>query len=294
MTLDQTIQKTSKLLKRNNIDDSYFEARILLGHVLQLSPEEIVTQPEYDLNAQQVETLETIIQRRMRREPSAYIVGHKEFYDVNFMVDRRVLIPRPETELLVEEALKYLKEQNDSPSNNRKHRTVADIGTGCGAIAISLALHTSEIKFYATDISQDALEVARQNAQIHNVYDRISFLHGNLLEPVKEHVDLIIANLPYIEHDELYNLSTEINSYEPHIALDGGHNGLLYIEQLIGNSKEKLSDNGCLMLEIGHDQSQQVAELANRSFNNVHYEFVTDPNNIKRVIKIFPERPLLI
>jgi release factor glutamine methyltransferase len=288
MTLNQTIRKTSQLLKQNNIEDSYFEARVLLGHVLELSPEEILTQPEYILNTQQIETLDAVIQRRINREPSAYITGHKEFYGIDFVVDQRVLIPRPETELLVEVALKFLKERCGGSVISNKHRTVADIGTGCGAISISLALHTSDVKIYATDISKEALEVARQNAHNQNVQDRISFLHGNLLEPVTEHVDLIIANLPYIEHTELDNLSTEINRFEPHIALDGGNTGLLYIEQLIGHSKRKLRERGCIMLEIGYNQSQYLAEFVHRSFNEVHCEFISDPNDIKRVIKIFP------
>lgn len=291
MTLNQTIRKTSQLLRQHNIEDSYFEARVLIGHVLKLSPEEILTQPEYNLNTQQIETLDTVVQRRIQREPAAYIVGHKEFYGINFIVDRRVLIPRPETELLVEEALKYLDEQCSSSANSSERKAVADIGTGCGAIAISLALHTSNVKIFATDISSDALEVARQNAHNHNVHDRISFLHGNLLIPLTEPVDLILANLPYIEHTELDNLSTEINRFEPHIALDGGYDGLLYIERLIGHSKEKLCNGGCIMLEIGYNQSQHVAELLRRFFNNVHYEFISDPGNIKRVIKIFLEYP---
>jgi release factor glutamine methyltransferase len=288
MTLDQTIRKTSLLLKQHDIEDSYFEARILLGHVLELSPEEILTQPEYSLNTQQIETLNAVIQRRINREPSAYITGHKEFYGIDFMVDRRVLIPRPETELLVEEALKFLEERCDSSVISNKHITVADIGTGCGAISISLALHTSDVEIYATDISQEALEVARQNAHNHNVQDRISFLHGNLLEPIPKPVDLIVANLPYIEHTELDDLSAEINRFEPHIALNGGNTGLLYIEQLIGHSKGKLRERGCILLEIGYNQSQYVTEFVHRSFNEVHCEFVPDPNDIKRVVKIFP------
>jgi release factor glutamine methyltransferase len=294
MTLNQTIQKTAQLFKQHNIEDSYFEARILLGHVLQLSPEEMLTQPEYNLNAQQKKALQILIQRRMKREPAAYITGHREFYGIDFMVDRRVLIPRPETEFLVEEALKYLKYHYNGHDHDDKCFTIADIGTGCGAIAISIALHISDIKIYATDISQDALDVARRNAQDHNVHERISFLQGNLLEPVPETIDLIIANLPYIKQTELDSLSTEINCFEPRIALDGGNDGLLYIGQLIEQSKKKLRDNSCLMLEIGYDQAQQVANLTRRSFINVRYEFVSDPNHIRRVIAVFPERPSLI
>jgi release factor glutamine methyltransferase len=294
MTLNQTIQKTSQLFKHHNIEDSYFEARILLGHLLHLSPEEILTQPEYKLNAQQEEALQILIKRRMKREPAAYITGHKEFYDIDFMVDRRVLIPRPETEILVEEALKYLKNHYNGHDYDDKCFTIADIGTGCGAIAISIALHISDIKIYATDISQDALDVARRNAQVHNVQERISFLQGNLLESVPERINLIIANLPYIKHTELNSLNTEINRFEPRVALDGGNNGLFYIEQLIEQSKNKLCDNSCLMLEIGYDQAQQVANLTRRSFINVRYEFVSDPNHIKRVITVFPESSSLI
>jgi release factor glutamine methyltransferase len=288
MTLNQTLLKTAQLLDHHNIEDSFFEARILLGHLLKLSPEELLTKTEYRLAPEQEEGLHELIQKRLKREPAAYIIARKEFYGIDFMVDQRVLIPRPETELLVEEALTYFKTQPSNNLYNKKKSIIADVGTGCGAIAISLSVNQPDIHCYATDISSDALEVARYNAKFHDVVNQITFLQGNLLEPLPEPVDLILANLPYIKHSEISNLSPEIKNYEPQNALDGGAHGLLYIKQLIEQSKGKLHNNGCLILEIGYDQAQQIENFIRRSFIGSYYEFVSDPGKIKRLIKIFP------
>jgi release factor glutamine methyltransferase len=284
MTLNQTLQNTAQLLRQSNIEDSLSEARILLGHVLNMSREEIFTQPEYVLNREQRNTLHLLVQRRLNREPSSYIIEHKEFYGTHFKVDRRVLIPRPETEILVEDALEYLKNRTDCSPDEQI--TIADIGTGCGAIAISIAIRCPNVKCYAIDISENALEIACRNAVDHHVLDHITFLQGNLLEPLPEAVDMICANPPYIKSSDLISLSPEIAYFEPDIALDGGHDGLSYTGQLIKNAKDHLHAHGCAMIEIGQGQDIQVADLIRHFYKNAHFEFSYDLNHIKRVIKI--------
>ncbi len=284
MTLSQMLLNTAQLLRQSDIDDSLFEARILLGHALDMSPEQILTQPEYIPSPEQIMKLHSIVQRRLEREPASYIIEHKEFYGIDFRVDHRVLVPRPETEILVEEALAYIsgiiRERQDGII------TVADIGTGSGAIAISIALQPPTVKCYAVEISEDALEVARRNASDHNVQDRIVFLHGNLYEPLPEPVDLICANPPYINTADIKKLSPEISRFEPVIALDGGHDGLFYIGQLIEQSVNHLRPQGCVLIEIGLDQDIRVANLIRRFHKKAVFKFIYDLNHIKRVIKI--------
>src|SRR5207248_5109727 len=160
-----------------------------------------------------------LIERRGGGEPVAYLVGHKEFYGLDFLVDRRVLIPRPETELLVESALSVCREKLDAG----QVPIVADIGTGSGAIPITLALEEPRLPYlYATDISTDALEVAYLNSKRHAVEQRIRLLQGNLVEPLPEPVDIITANLPYVGTEEMDVLAPDVLAYEPHLALFSG------------------------------------------------------------------------
>lgn len=284
MTLNQMLRNTAQLLRQSEIEDSLFEARILLEHALNMSPEDILTQLEYIPSHEQAARLHSMIQRRLEKEPASYIVEHKEFYGVDFKVDRRVLIPRPETEILVEEALTYIKGRTGERHN--EEITIADIGTGCGAIAISIALQCPNVKCYAIDISENALEVARRNANDHNVQDRIIFLHGNLYEPLPQTVDIICANPPYISTADIRNLSPEINRFEPDIALDGGHDGLYYIGQLIEHSIEHLRPHGCVIIEIGLGHDIHVPNLIRRFHKNTRAEFIHDLNHIKRAVKI--------
>ncbi len=289
MTLAQALKQATHLLNINGIEDSHVEARILLGHVMKLSPTQIYSQPEKTLSQEEERDLQELIERRLCREPSAYIVKHKEFYGIGFYVDSRVLIPRPETELLVDAALEFAKGDNFSLSVQPRPILIADVGTGCGAIAISIALNLPQSKVYATDISSSALEVARLNCQNHRVTEQVVLLHGNLLEPVPEPVDVIVANLPYIRSSELPNLSPEIVKYEPRIAIDGGSSGLELVQQLLGQVVGKVNRRGCLLLEIGQDQEKEVVSLILRCFKIVQFEFVPDLSGINRVVKVIFE-----
>jgi release factor glutamine methyltransferase len=286
MTLVQALQHSANILSLNGIEDSYIEARILLGHISQLPPAQLYTYPERSLSRAQVNSLQELIERRLRREPTAYIIEYKEFYGINFYVDSRVLIPRPETELLVEEALELANDYSTHLISLTKPVLITDVGTGCGAIAISLALNLPQSKIYAVDISPSALEVAQLNCEHHKVTEQIILLQGNLLESVPEAVDLIVANLPYIKSTELANLSPEIANFEPRIAIDGGESGLDQIHRLLEQVKEKIRPGGCLLLEIGLKQEKEVVSLIHRYLNKAKFEFIPDLNGINRVVKI--------
>jgi release factor glutamine methyltransferase len=283
MTLKQTLISTARILNQSDIEDSLLEARILLGHVLCMSPEELFTRPDYKLSNEQMDMVDTLVQRRLNREPSSYIVRYKEFFGTRFHVDHRVLIPRPETEIIVEQAISFINKRiAESPD---EQIILADIGTGSGAIAISIILRCPQIKCYAVDISDNALEVAKQNAIDRNVQDRIIFLKGNLLEPLPESVDILCANPPYIRSSDIADLHPEITAYEPVIALDGGQNGTQYIEQLIQQSKYYLRARGCAMIEIGEGQDVFVATLIRKLYKDAYFQFISDPNGINRMLK---------
>jgi release factor glutamine methyltransferase len=282
MTLAQALQQSAHILSMNGIDDSYIEARMLLSHVTNLSPVQIYTEPQQTLSREEEGKLQELVDRRLKHEPAAYILKHREFYGIDFYVDTRVLIPRPETEVLVDTALEFAT----SRSCITGPLLVADIGTGCGAIAISLALNLPGIRVYATDISPSALEVARLNCEYHRVAEQVNLLPGNLLQPLPEPVDLVVANLPYIKNSELPSLSPEIAKFEPRMALDGGRSGLDCIRQLLQQVKKKINTGGCLLLEIGQNQEKEVSRLIHSCLNEVNFRFIVDFNGINRVVKI--------
>jgi release factor glutamine methyltransferase len=283
MTLAQGLQQSAHVLSVNGIEDSHTEARMLLGHVKNLSSVQIYTEPEQILSPEEEEKLKRLISRRLEHEPAAYILKYKEFYGIDFYVDSRVLIPRPETEILVEAALEFAASRSNDLS---RQLIAADIGTGCGAIAISLALNLPGSKVYATDISSAALEVARLNCRLHKVAEQVTLLPGDLVQPLPEPVDLIVANLPYIKNSELPDLSPEIAEFEPRTALDGGKNGLDWIQRLLQQVREKSNTGGCLLLEIGQNQDKDVSRLIHSYLNEVNFKFIADFNCIKRVVKI--------
>lgn len=285
MTLAQALQQSARTFRLHGIEDSHIEARILLEHILELSSAQLYTQPERVLSQEQANSLHQLIERRLHREPTAYIIKHREFYGIDFYVDSRALIPRPETELLVEEAIEFANSRPNL-SSSEKPLLIADAGVGCGAIAISLALNLPRSKIYATDISPSALEVARLNCEYHNATGQIVLLQGNLLEPVPEPVDLIVANLPYIKSSELANLSPEITNFEPGTAIDGGQNGLDVIHQFLEQAREKIHSQSCLLLEIGQKQEKAVASLIKHYLPKASFELIPDLNGIRRAVKI--------
>jgi release factor glutamine methyltransferase len=285
--LREALQSTTQTLRRAGIADAFVEAELLLGHVLGMSKTLLYTEPERSLISTETERLWHLVQRRLDHEPAAYILGHCEFYGIDFYIDYHTFIPRPETELLVEEAV----ELAHRISHSGKQITIADVGTGCGTIAISLALALPQVKIYATDISASALQVAEINCQRHGVNSQVELLQGNLLEPLPQPVDMIIANLPYIKSCEFKDLSPEIRKFEPMIALVGGEDGLDKIQQMLEQMPGKLSTDcgrcsAYFLLEIGQGQGEMVTSLISSYFPQASIELISDLGSIERVVKV--------
>ena len=274
MTLKQALSRAREILVVNNVEDARLESELLLRHALKIDQIQLYQDLNRELKPEQEKTFWELIRRCVNGEPTAYITGHREFYGFGFCVDPSVLIPRPESELLVEKAL--------AMAQNRPISTIAEIGTGCGAIAISLALNLPQTKIYATDISTPALKVALFNCQKHGVLNRIYLLQGDMLDPLPEPVDLIIANLPYVREPELPRLT----SFEPRLALDGGADGLEKIHQLCRLVSYKLRPDGCLLLEIGQGQGTEVTTLLRSLFPSAKIEVAPDLSGIERVVSL--------
>jgi release factor glutamine methyltransferase len=276
LTLKQALNRARDILAENNVEDTPLESELLLRHVLKISRTQLYLDLDQELSPQQEKTFWRLVERRLNGEPTAYITGHREFYGLDFYVDPSVLIPRPESELLVEVALGQAK--------NHPLFTIADIGTGCGAIAISLALELPQAKIYATDISAAALKVALVNCQKHGVTDRVYLIHGNMVEPVPEPVDLIVANLPYVWKLQLARMSSA--KFEPLLALDGGSDGTERIHQLCRQADSKLRPDGSLLLEMGQGQRGAVTALLHSLFPKGKIEVMPDLSGIDRVVSL--------
>jgi release factor glutamine methyltransferase len=289
MILSEALQSTTQTLRRTRIDDASVEAELLLGHVLGISKTQLYTEPERALTSAETKHLRRLIQRRLDHEPTAYILGHYEFYGIDFCIDCHTFIPRPETELLVEKAV----ELAHRISHPGQQITVADVGTGCGAIAVSLALALPQAKIYATDISTSALRVAGMNCQRHWVNSQVELLQGNLLEPLPQPVDMIVANLPYIKDWEFRDLSPEIRNFEPTIALAGGEDGLDKIQQMLEQMPGKLNYGACFLLEIGQGQGKMVTSLIKRYFPQAIIELIPDLGSIERVVKVILQERMI-
>ena len=281
MILREALQSATQTLRRAGIADAFVEAELLLGHVLGMSKTQLYTEPERSLTSEETEHLCHLVRRRLDHEPAAYILGHCEFYGIDFYIDCHTFIPRPETELLVGKAVELAQRI----SHRGKQITIADVGTGCGAIAISLALALSQAKIYATDISASALQVAEINCRRHGVNSQVELLQGNLLEPLPQPVDMIVANLPYIKGCEFGDLSPEIINFEPTVALAGGKDGLDKIQQMLEQMTGKLNYGACFLLEIGQGQGEMVASLISSYFSRASIELIPDWGGIERVVK---------
>ncbi len=283
MILRQALEEAEDTLSIANIDDALLEAEVLLMHTLKIDRVKLYTDIDRELTLQQHDKFLVLVQRRLQGEPSAYITGNREFYGLDFFVDRDVLIPRPETELLVEKAISIAKE--------RSYKTITDIGTGSGVVAICLALSLPAAIIYATDISVEALEVASRNCRKHNVENKVTLLHGNLLEPLPEPVDMIVANLPYVTEADMQQVNTF--GYEPEVALYGGKDGLEYINMIVEQSAGRLSQYGTILLEVGQGQSQAVSRKLERINPYGEVDTFRDLAGIERVVSLSLHRKLV-
>jgi release factor glutamine methyltransferase len=248
LTIGIVLQSAKQQLAETSASAS-LDAQVLLGEVLGLSRAQLIAYPERELTTEQADHYTALIERRAQGEPVAYLLGRKPFYDRELIVTPEVLIPRPETELLLEWALEIADQEGV--------RSVVDVGTGSGALAVTFAALRPEITVYATDISPAALAVARRNAEAQGA--KVTFFEGDLLQPLIDNdiqVELVIANLPYIARDEVPTL--EVSRYEPVLALDGGADGLDLIRQLVIQAPQVCRPGASLLLEIGADQGEAL------------------------------------
>lgn len=280
-TIIKTLQWTTDYFQSHEIDQPRTDAEVLLAHALHLKRIELYTNYDKPLRDQELKAFKSLIQRRILREPVAYIIGKKEFWSLDLTVTPDVLIPRPETECLVEAALDFIPKGTD--------RNILDLGTGSGAIILALAHERPGHRFYAVDRSEAALTVARKNAQRHGLEKAITFLRGNWFEGVqnlKKQFDIIVSNPPYIPTRQIEELSPEVARYEPRYALDGGSDGLDAVRFIIRTAPDYMVPTGKVFLEIGYDQRSAVAALTKDLGCYKDFECRKDYGNNDRVVQI--------
>ncbi|MCS6843627.1 MAG: peptide chain release factor N(5)-glutamine methyltransferase [Caldilineales bacterium] len=288
VTIGRAIVAAAQRLGGAGVDSPRLDAEVLLGHVLGMTRAQLYAHADRRLSEEERRRFEALVGRRCLHEPVAYLVGRKAFYGLDLLVTPHVLIPRPETELLVDLALDTLAHRSRSASGNgaQPQATLADVGTGSGAVALAVAANNPHVQILATDISAAALEVAQENARRLGLEDRVRFLRGHLLEPLPQPVDLIVANLPYVAESEWPSLAPDIANYEPALALAGGPDGLSLIRDLLAQAPRYLLPGGSLFLEIGSGQGAAVARLASAAFPSAYVEVLTDYAYHDRVVAV--------
>jgi len=278
MQLKELYSLGKENLRRIKTNTPALEAYILLSESEVIdNMSELYAHPDKVIDQDLIDRFQNLMDRRLMREPIAYITGEKEFYSKTYKVNSSVLIPRPETELLVDEAL--------SISNQTHPSLILEIGTGSGCIAATLAALCKDVKVVASDISQEALHIARENIAEHGLKDKILLINANLLDSFNsQSFDIVVSNPPYVSESELLLLEPEVREFEPEIALRAGTDGLKHIKEIISESSRVLKNGGWCILEIGQGQSEQVAKLFRQSgFTDV--STTKDLNDIDRVIK---------
>jgi release factor glutamine methyltransferase len=286
MTVLELLNWSTDILKDHQIENPRLNSELLLARSLNFSREGLYRNLHSPLKQEEKETLERLVQRRISGEPLQYILGRQEFWSIDFKVDPRVLIPRSETELLVEQSLLILSE-----NSFKRIPFVLEIGTGSGAIAIALAKEVTHIFLVATDISRDALRLAKENARSAGVGHQIKFVNGDLFSPLRSSkeegtFDMILSNPPYIHRFEIQALCREVRDYEPGIALDGGEDGLEFYRRIIPEATFYLREGGWLLLEVGQGQGEKVAEQIERNGTFLKPQILPDLSGIERVVKV--------
>ncbi|OGY42155.1 MAG: protein-(glutamine-N5) methyltransferase, release factor-specific [Candidatus Buchananbacteria bacterium RBG_13_36_9] len=290
MTIEQIIRIYSQQLKITS-SSPILDIELLLTKALNKPKEYLYKYPKKNLKASQLNKFKKLFNRRLKGEPIAYILGHKEFYGLDFKVNKNALIPRPETEFLVEAVINLYKTKTPKLYNSKT--LIIDIGTGSGAIIIALAKNIPKAEFIATDISPRALNIAKQNAKKHKI--KIKFLKGNLLDPILQFPNyqllitnsLIVANLPYLDKKE-ENLLPSSNTiglkFEPKIAYDGGPDGLKYFRQLFAQIQKYNLKPKAIFLEIGHKQADKIKKIARLSLPKYKFQVKKDLCGFDRVL----------
>ena len=277
MNVKETLNVASEELMKIGSLDARLEAEVLLRHVLKIDRATMFRDLDEDVSIEDSGNIASLVKRRTQREPLAYITGAKEFYGLPFVVSEEVLIPRQETELLVDTAIVQAK------SLDKSEISIVDVGTGSGAIAVSLALNIPTSTVIAVDISESALTIADDNRRAHGLYSRVKLRRGNLLEPIVEKIDILVSNPPYIRSDKLPSLQEEVLQ-EPMVALDGGYDGLELIKKLLFQAVDKMSNPSVILFEIDSDQAAEAVKLSQQFFPSAITTVLKDLSNNERAV----------
>jgi release factor glutamine methyltransferase len=278
MTALKHIKDITEFLKRCDIDNAAREAELILMHILGIDKVKLYRDAP-ELSSWKIRKIDKILERRAKREPLQYILGNVEFHGIKIRVGSGVLVPRPETELIVDEVIKTVENYNSKIK-------ILDLCTGSGCIALAIAKKIPDSYVLGADISNKAIRYAKKNSSINKIKN-VRFFCGTLFEPVAEFYpfDIIIANPPYIKTSDIQNLQPEIKDWEPLGALDGGEDGLKYYREILSNAKKYLAENGTVLLEIGYGQSAGVYKIAKaNSFKNI--VVMKDFSEIDRIISL--------
>jgi release factor glutamine methyltransferase len=286
-TIKEILNVTAEFLRDKEIESPRLCAEVLLSLQLRKTRVELYLSFDQPLRSSEVARYRALVKRRLNREPLQYITGRQEFWSLEFTVNPSVLIPRPDTEILVEEALR-LKKTNQLPEGSGDQTRILDLGTGSGAIAVSLAKEMEGAAFWATDISTEALGVARENAERHAVSGKITFCQGDLWQALEQPApafDMIISNPPYIASHAFDTLPEEVCAYEPRIALDGHEKGMYFIERIIADAENYLKPGGWLLMEMDPGQTDQALALIGTRGSLCRQERLMDYHKNYRMIK---------
>ena len=278
LSVREALDEGAHELARAGCDEPRLDAEILLSHVLRIGRASLFAHPERRLAPEEEGAWLEALARRLGREPAAYILGRKEFYGLDFLVDPRVLVPRPETELLVERVVGLARQ--------RLVQTLWDVGTGSGALALTLARHLPEARIVASDVSSEALEVAAINRRRLGLERRVQLVRADLLQAARGAIDVVVANLPYLRTDEYCEAMSEVSRHEPRLALDGGVTGLEIVARLLAQARALEPPPGVILLEIGARQGAQALALARAHFPERPLTLRRDLAGLDRVVEI--------
>jgi release factor glutamine methyltransferase len=283
-TIKGLLEVTSNYLREKGIDSPRLSAEVLLAFQLKVDRVRLYLDFDQPLHEREIAAYRELIKRRLTREPIQYITGIQEFWSLDFEVGPQVLIPRPETELLVEQVLSLRDEERLTKSKNLR---ILDLGTGCGVLAVTLAREFERASVWASDMSAEALAIAKINAKKHGVEDRIEFLHSDIWQGLIDAsiiFDVIVSNPPYIASDHISLLAPEVRDHEPRLALDGGEQGMHFIKEIIKEAPKYLEAGGWILLEMGPEQTAISMELMDKNDDYVEKHRIKDYSGHYRVV----------
>jgi len=283
-TIGELLKVSADYLKQKGIDSPRLSAEILLAHQLHLTRVKLYLQYDQPLTEQEVEGYRSLIRRRLSREPIQYITGTQEFWSMEFIVNPSVLIPRPETEVLVEQAVSLSKQ---NPNLLEEGANLLDLGTGCGALAVVLAREFKKALIWATDLSEEALEIAHRNAERHGVRDRIEFRAGDWFTPFAgkaSRFDMILSNPPYIPAEAFETLAPEVRDHEPRSALDGRAQGMYDITRILREAANYLVPGGWILMEMDPEQIPKAIQVIEETGQFTEHRRVQDYSRRYRVV----------